>query len=222
MSSPETVPPKPIVCWDFDETLGYFRPLEFRFLGEPIPAGMPPVRLKPGIRELLGSLQEFSHVVTTAAIGAYAREVLQEYGLLELFEQVFGREDGIFRGDGKDYKIVGDSYGIDEKELCHRLVIVGNDEKRDPDYRYRQIVMIYDDQMVDLPSEPIGVVLRRLLLHGEGDMKRGFDRLMDMASGVNKFNPLLLLEQGVSGRIDYWGSFVTHKLHPMIIAPRAA
>ena len=57
---------QPIVCWDFDETLGYFRPLELRFLGAEVPKGMPPPRLKPGISELLVSLSEFTHVVPLA------------------------------------------------------------------------------------------------------------------------------------------------------------
>ena len=84
---------QPIVCWDFDETLGYFRPLELRFLGAEVPKGMPPPRLKPGISELLVSLSEFTHVVTTAAVAEYAREVLREQGILNLFAAVIGREE---------------------------------------------------------------------------------------------------------------------------------
>lgn len=117
---------KPIVCWDFDETLGYFRPLEFAYVGTLAPEGMPPVRLKPGIRELLVALPEFTHVVTTAAIGNYARGVLREHGLLDLFDAVVGREEGIFTGDGKNYQVIGDRFGIGEPELRQRLVIVGN------------------------------------------------------------------------------------------------
>lgn len=214
---------KPIVCWDFDETLGYFRPLEFSFLGEPVPERMPPPRLKPGIRELLVSLPEFTHVVTTAAIGEYARGVLRDYGLLDLFADLIGREDGIFPGDGKDYAVVGDRFGIAEPELRQRLVIVGNDHKRDPDIRYRQIVTIYDERMIDQPSaEPIGVVLRRLLIEGEGEVKRGFDRLLERARQENRFNPAMLLEDGRKCGIDYWGSFAENRLHPMIVMPRPA
>jgi hypothetical protein len=209
------MPEAPIVCWDFDETLGYFRPLEFRYLGEETPLGMPPVRLKPGIRDLLVSMGEFTHVVTTAAIGEYAREVLREHGLLNAFAAVFGREDGVFPADGKDYKVVGAHFGIDDADLCRRLVIVGNDPKRDPDIRYRQIVMIYDDKMVDRPSEPVGAVLRRLLAEGQTDMKRGFDRLLQSARQGS-----VQLPEGVQFDLDYWGSYAENKLHPMIISPR--
>jgi len=213
---------KPIICWDYDETLGYFRPLEFRFLGSPVPPGMPEPRLKPGIRELLESLSEFTHVLTTAAIGEYAREVLCEYQLLDFFSYVFGREDGIFSGEGKDYKVVGDRFGINEEDLQRRLVIIGNDSKRDPDIRFRQIVMIYDDRMADQPSEPVGVVLRRLLVEGEAEVKRGFDRLLERARQDNQLDPSLLLEDGLKIGIDYWGSFAENKLHPMIIMHRPA
>lgn len=213
---------KPIVCWDFDETLGYFRPLEYRFLGTPVPPEMPPPRLKPGIRELLASLAGYTHVVTTAAIGEYAREVLREHKLLDFFAAVIGREDGIFTGDGKDYKLVGDRFGIGEKDLRRWLAIVGNDSKKDPDIRYRQIVMIYDDRMVDLASEPVGIVLRCLLTEGEGEIKRGFDGFLEKARKNSPFNPSLLLDEGVNFRIDYWGSLAENRLHPMVIEPRRA
>lgn len=212
----------PIVCWDFDETLGYFRPLEFRYLGEQAPSGMPSPRLKPGIRDLLALLPEFTHVVTTAAIGVYARDVLREHGLLDLFAAVFGREDGIFPSDGKDYHVVGKQFSIPDGDLCRRLVIVGNDAKRDPDIRYRQIVMIYDEEMVDQPSEPLGAVLRRLLEEGKADMKRGFDRLLEAAKPEGGISPSLRLDGGIRFDIDYWGSYADNRLHPMIISPRVA
>ena len=123
-----------VVCWDFDETLGYFRPLEFGFLGMPVPAAMGPARLKPGIEALLDSLRDFTHVVTTAAVGEYARRVLRDHGLLEYFSAVLGREDGICAGEGKDYGRVGERFGTAEDDLRRRLVIVGNDAERDPDF----------------------------------------------------------------------------------------
>jgi phosphoserine phosphatase len=106
----------PIVCWDFDETIEYFRPWEFQYLGQPMPENVPQPRLKPGIRDLLRSLREFTHVLTTAANGEYARFVLKQYDLLDFFDGVFGREEGIFLGEGKDYRAVGEFYGMKELE----------------------------------------------------------------------------------------------------------
>ena len=58
------------------------------------------------------------------------------------------------------------------------------------------------------------------MIEGESDFKRGFDRLLDRARQENRFNPALVLDEGVGFRIDYWGSFAENKLHPMIIEPR--
>lgn len=210
----------PIVCWDFDETLGYFRPLEFRYLGGEPPFPMPEVRLKPGIHALLASLPEFRHVVTTAAIEDYAREVLLEHDLLKFFDAVIGRESGLFSGDGKDYLVVGRRFGIDEGALKSRLAIVGNDDKRDPDLRHRQVVMIFDDRFLDQPSEPIAHVLRRLWTEGDCDFKRGFDCLLRAARESNPHAPAVVLPQGVKFGLDYWGKLAEGKAHPMVIRPR--
>jgi hypothetical protein len=213
-------PPGPIVCWDFDETLGYFRPLEFAFLGEPVPPAMPAPRLKPGIRELLAELDDFTHVLTTAAIGAYAFGVLAERGLLPHFAAVFGREDGMLAGDGKNYAVVGERFGIAPADLRRRLLIVGNDAKRDADYLCRQVVVVYDAEMADQPSAPLGAAIRRIAVAGGGDIKGGFDRLIEGARRAGASEARLLLAHDMECGLDYWGSYAEDKLHPMVIRPR--
>ena len=198
-----------VVCWDFDETLGYFRPLEFGFLGMRAPQPMPPARLKPGIGALLASLQEFTHVVTTAAIGDYARRVLRDHGLLKYFSVVLGREDGICGGEGKDYGLVGKRFGIADDELRSRLVIVGNDAERDADSRCRQVVMIHDARMMDLPSAALASVLRGLVREGDGDIKRGFDRFFECKKPV-------VLEEKIKIKAEYWGSYAEKRVHPVV------
>jgi hypothetical protein len=201
-----------VVCWDFDETLGYFRPREYGWEGKPVPADLPPARLKPGISELLESLSEFTHVVTTAAVRDYAISVLQEFGLLRHFMMVLGREDGIYTGgEGKDYGVVGARCGYAEDTLKSRLVIVGNDDKADPDSRYRQVVMVHNKRMMDQPSAPLGVALRGLHREGEGDFKRGFDALFDRSAGKP-----LHFEDSVKLRLDYWGNYAENRVHPIV------
>jgi len=200
-----------VVCWDFDETLGYFRPREYRWDGVPIPEGMPAARLKPGIGELLESLSEFTHIVTTAAVRDYVVSVLQEFGLLRHFTMVIGREDGIYTESGKDYGVVGARCGFPDDALKSRLVIVGNDDRIDPDCRYRQVVMVHNKRMMDQPSPPLGVVLRGLHREGEGDFKRGFDALFDRSAGKP-----LEIEESVKLKLDYWGSYAENRVHPIV------
>ena len=191
-----------IVCWDFDETLGYFRPLEFAWLGLPPPVFLPPPRLKPGIRQLLESLHEFTHVVTTAALGEYARQVLREFQLRSYFSLVLGREDGICSGGAKDYARVGERFGIGERDLPAQLVIVGNDAERDADCRCRPVVLVHDARMVNRPSVPLGAMLRRLEREGEANIKRGFDRLAEFPSRDFRF--------------EYWGNYAQGRVYPVV------
>lgn len=200
-----------VVCWDFDETLGYFRPLEFGFIGMPAPSAMSPARLKPGIAALLDSLRDFTHVVTTAAVGEYAKRVLRDHGLLKYFSVVLGREDGICAGEGKDYSLVGGRFGIAEDQLRSRLVIVGNDVERDADCRCRQVVMIHDARMMDLPSAPLASVLRGLVREGDGDIKRGFDAYFDRSGGEP-----LVLQDNIKLKLEYWGSYAEKRVHPVV------
>jgi hypothetical protein len=200
-----------VVCWDFDETLGYFRPLEFGFFGMPAPSAIPPARLKPGIAALLDSLRDFTHVVTTAAVGEYARRVLRDHGLLKYFSVVLGREDGVCAGDGKDYGLVGKRFGIAEDDLRSRLVIVGNDAERDADCRCRQVVMIHDARMMDLPAAPLATVLRGLVREGDGDIKRGFDAYFDRSGGAP-----LVLQDDLKLKLEYWGSYAEKRVHPVV------
>jgi hypothetical protein len=197
-----------LVCWDFDETLGYFRPHEFDWFGMRPPAGMPPPRVKPGIRALLASLAGFTHVVTTAALGDYAKRVLREHDLLDCFDAVFAREDGLCNAAGKDYAIVGKRFGVGEGELCRRLVIVGDDAKRDGDCRHRQVVVVHDARMMDRPAGPLGDVIRGLW--NEKSFKGGFDAWFDRSGG----QPVLLHE--VQLKFEYWGSYVEKRVHPVV------
>jgi hypothetical protein len=209
-----------IVCWDFDETLGYFRPLEFRFLGQAAPAGMPAPRLKPGIAGLLAGMPELKHVVTTAAMTRYAREVVAEQGLLRYFADVIGREDGLFPGEGKDYRVVGERFGLREDEMAQKLAIIGNDARADPDMRGRPILFIHDPKMVDQPAEPLGIVLRALSEEGAGNWQRGFERLHEGGGGGRERAGKLVLQQRVCASTDYWGDFARGLVYPVVNQPR--
>jgi hypothetical protein len=178
---------KPVVCWDLDETLGYFRPHEFAWAGQPRPATMPPPRLKPGIAELLASLSGFTHVVTTAAIREYARDVLRSHELLRHFAAVFGREDGMWP---KDYGVVARRFGVSDRQM----IIVGNDAG-DADCNGRPIVFIYDAEMRNRPSDPLRTLFSSLL--HEGEIR--FD-----GCSVEGFS------------FEYWGNYEAKRTYPVV------
>lgn len=180
---------QPVVCWDFDETLGYFRPHEFAWAGQPKPPSMPSPRLKPGIGALLESLREFTHVVTTAAVRDYARDVLRQHDLLRHFAAVFGREDGMWP---KDYGVVGRHFGIDD--LPRHLVIVGDDPS-DADCQGRPIVFVYDPYIRNRPAETLRTLLASLVREGEVR----FD-----GCSVEGFS------------FEYWGNYEAKRTYPVV------
>lgn len=178
---------KPVVCWDFDETLGYFRPHEFAWAGQPAPASLPPPRLKPGIAALLESLSDFTHVVTTAAVREYARDVLRQYDLLRYFAAVFGREDGMWP---KDYGVVGRHFGISDRQM----IIVGNDES-DADCNGRSIVLVYDAEMRNRPAEALRALFGALIQEGEVRFE---------GCRVDGFS------------FEYWGNYEAKRIYPVV------
>ena len=178
---------KLVVCWDFDETLGYFRPHEFAWAGEPRPASLPPPRLKPGIGALLESLSGFTHVVTTSAVREYACDVLRQHDLLRHFAAVFGREDGMWP---KDYGVVARRFGVSDREM----IIVGNDQS-DADCNGRPIVLVYDEHMRNRPA----AVLRTL-----------FDKLVQ--EGQIRFEGCSV--EGFS--FEYWGNYEAKRTYPVV------
>jgi len=145
------------------------------------------VRLKPGIGELLESLSAFTHVVTTAAVREYARDVLRQHCLLRHFAAVFGREDGMWP---KDYGVVGRYFGIDD--LARYLIIVGNDAG-DADCQGRPIVLVYDERL--RPSEPLRALFAALVREGEVR----FD-----GCSVEGFS------------FEYWGNYEAKKTYPVV------
>jgi len=180
---------KPVVCWDLDETLGYFRPHEFAWAGQPKPAAMPPPRLKPGIAALLESLGEFTHVVTTAALREYARDVLRAHDLLRHFAAVFGREDGMWP---KDYGVVAKYFGI--ADLPRHMLIIGDDAS-DADCQARPIVFIYDPHGHNRPAESLRTLLGTLVQNGEV-----------------RFDGCSV--EGYS--FEYWGNYEAKRTYPVV------
>jgi beta-phosphoglucomutase-like phosphatase (HAD superfamily) len=230
-----------VICWDLDETLGYFRPVAEDLmarlraeqrglvvrLGErilrlvrreeeaaPNPAGE--VRLREGIREVLSSLRAdgFRQVVTTGSFEAYARLGLERTGLLEFFDDVYGRER-VWDGWGKVYQPVLDAYGLPPAEI----VIVGDSFKRDRAADHQQVVLICQPEGLDEPAGPLLPLIRRL---GEGgSFAQGFERLLS-AARPRGLSRVVALEEGVEAALGYWGDHRRGERTPVVSALRAA
>src|SRR5262245_10675786 len=125
-----TDPPRYVIVWDLDNTLGEFTALHVQ--GEcPSPVA---VRVRPGLAGALRQLSEagFVHTLLTLATPLYAEMVLRATGLRPFFSRVDGFGQ---RGKG-DAAGLGNVFGLTAEQRPHRMIFIGDhplfDEPRDP------------------------------------------------------------------------------------------
>lgn len=163
-------PPRYIIVWDLDRTLGVFDAIG-RSRGDGAPVT---VFLRPGIEAALARLsaEGFAHVVLTLATPAYAATVLAGTGLRPHFLEVAcagqrpkGDTEGIAR-----------THGIPLDEVHHRMLFVGDhpwyDAPRDP-----RVVFHIEPFATRRPAEPLADLILELRRRGTGSLRRGFDDL---------------------------------------------
>lgn len=207
-----------LICWDLDETLGWFRPCAeelldrlaeqqrgwlARTLGKLRPAAVseerPPVIVRPGIGDALARLGAagFTQVVTTGSFRDYALIGLEKTGLREHFAEVFGREE-VWDGHGKRYAEVLARFGVEPQQA----LIVGDSYRRDRDADHLPIAMIVQPEGHE---EPAGLLPPLIEAMSEPDFARGFARLAAQARPSGLGRVVELAE--VHASIDHWGDY---------------
>ena len=212
-----------LICWDLDETIGYFRPIgdeivaEFqasqegilrrlwsRLVGETSPRDpnpdAPPIRLRVGIDAALTRLGEagFVQVVTTGSFEVYANRALDRYGLRHHFADVFGRER-VWEGRGKVYSDVLDQFQVSPE----RTLIVGDSFERDRASDQPGIVMICQPEGLELSAGPLPPLIEAL---AEPDgFRAGFDRWLKETPFSGLVRRVVLDE--VEAAVEFWGDY---------------
>lgn len=104
-----------VICWDLDETIGFFR--DYREM-----------HVMRGIGPLLDrmSCSGARHVVTTAASREHAEYALGYFSLTRHFEGIFARDSICDADFNKFYAPVAESLGIAPDEAEHRILVIGN------------------------------------------------------------------------------------------------
>lgn len=210
-----------LICWDLDETIGYFRPLAgeimaeleaaqrgfwgrllARFAGKGASEGepTPPLRLREGIDEALTRLGEagFVQVVTTGSFELYANRGLERTGLRHHFAEVYGRER-VWEGRGKAYASVLKDFNVDPTQV----VIVGDSFERDRSSDHPGIVMICQPEGLDEPAAALPPLIEGLA-SPEG-FRASFDRWVTEASYVGLVRKIVLDE--VEAGVELWGNY---------------
>lgn len=208
-----------LICWDLDETLGYFRPLAGEIMAEfeaaqrglfgrllhlfkpsPPPEEVPPLRLREGIEAALTRLGEagFVQVVTTGSFELYANRGLERTGLRHHFAEVYGRER-VWEGRGKVYAKVLEDFGVAPEQV----VIVGDSFERDRSSDYPGIVLICQPDGLDQPAAPLPPVIEAL------SSEEGFAPTFDRWLAETPFDGLVrrvVLDEAQCA-VERWGNY---------------
>lgn len=213
-----------LICWDMDETLGWFRPIGDVLVDEATrprwrrlmdgwlgraPAPPPPIRVREGIADVLRDLRRagFAQAVTTGGLPDYARRALADAGLATLVDGVFAR-DVIWDGWGKRYQPVLERFGVEPE----RTIIVGDDWKKDRGSDHPGMVLVCQPDGWQQPASLLAPVIEGLA--GGGSFSEGFERLFAAAApGVVGRRAQL---GGVSAIVSRWGNEAKGDLTPVV------
>ncbi len=140
------------ICWDLDETLGFFRPGKKSEFMKGLPSLLEELQ-KRGVRNL----------ITTASPSLYATLALKRTGTGHLFDAVFGCETVCPDNRYKRYGPVADSLGIRRHDAIDRMLVVGNAD-RDSSADLDLVTVIYPDAIKN-DASVVAAVLGRLMEH---------------------------------------------------------
>jgi hypothetical protein len=177
-----------IICWDLDETLGFFRDIMSvrKKLGFPDPDDS--YVLRTDIVKTLNRMLDkgYRHVVTSSAKLYYTKGIIEAVCLDAYFERIFGRKDvtdGIW---GKKYLPAAELYGLDEAEARSNMLVIANmagDEPVDLD-----IVFLHDERPLEESALAYFTIAERLWELGECSFKRGFDELFETGRRITSLD----------------------------------
>lgn len=168
-----------IVCWDLDETLGFFRNIISIRDKQTFPDPDDSYLLRTDIIKTLNRMigHGYRHVVTSSAKLRYTEGIIRAVCLDAYFERIFGRKDvtdGIW---GKKYAPAADFFELSESEARSNMLTIANmssDEPIDLD-----IVFVHDERSLEESALVYETIAETLWTLGKNNFRRGFDKLFE-------------------------------------------
>jgi hypothetical protein len=168
-----------VICWDLDETLGFFREIVSVRDRLNFPDPDDSYVLRTDILKTLNRFMErgYRHTVTSSATLRYTEGIIEAVCLDAYFDRVFGRKDvteGIW---GKKYFPAAEHFNMNEHEARSNMLAIanlGSDEPTDID-----VVFIHDERDIEASALAYEGIVEKLWTLGEQDFRRGFDELFE-------------------------------------------
>lgn len=168
-----------IICWDLDETLGFFRDIVSVKNKQEFPDPDDSYILRTDILKTLNRLMDkgYRHIVTSSAKLRYTRQIIGAVCLDAYFDHLFGRKDVTDGMWGKKYIPAADFYGINEFQARASMLVIANmasDEPIDVD-----IVFVHDERPLETSALAYETIAETLWSLGNESFRRGFDKLFE-------------------------------------------
>ena len=165
-----------VICWDLDETLGFFRDIVSVRNKETFPDPDDIYVLRLDILKTLNRFMDkgYRHVVTSSAKLRYTEGIIEAVCLDTYFDCIFGRNDLVEGIWGKKYAPAADFFGIDEIDAGSNMLVIANlasDEPTDLD-----IVFLHDERELEASALVYETIAEALWSAGENDFRRGFEK----------------------------------------------
>lgn len=184
-----------VVCWDLDETLGNFRRIYHKEIGERPCSLDPENSLQYGLVDALKYLSStgYEHVVTTATEKPLALKALEKSGIGVYFSHVFGPEVVSSGFGGKQYLDVAKTVGFCEEQAIESMIVIGN---------------AYGDKPVDLDGL-VFVEHKQSVLTDAAITTKIFSVLQDLGNGNFNAGYVEMCEAAEKRVRDYGNGFVS-------------
>lgn len=174
-----------VICWDLDETLGFFRDIVSVRNKERYPNPDDSYTLRKDIIKTLHQMVRtgYHHVITSSAKLHYSEGIIEAVCLDAYFDHILGRQDvtdGIW---GKKYLPVAELYHLNGGKISSNMLIIANmasDEPIDAD-----IVFLHDERALKESALVYETIADTLWGTGEGDFKRGFDAFFENGKKIS-------------------------------------
>jgi hypothetical protein len=174
-----------IICWDLDETLGFFREIISIRDKQTFPDPDDTYILRKDILKVLNRLMDkgYHHVVTSSAKRRYTEGVLQAVCLDAYFDGVFGRKDVTDGMWGKKYLPVAEASGINDSQARAGMLVIanlGSDEPMDID-----IVFIHDERPIETSAYAYEIIADSLWAAGKNSFRLGFEKFFNSGMKIS-------------------------------------
>jgi hypothetical protein len=213
-----------VICWDLDETLGFFRNIVSVRNKERYPNPDDSYTLRKDIIKTLHQMVKkgYNNVITSSAKLHYTEGIVEAVCLDAYFAHVLGRRDvtdGIW---GKKYLPAAELYQLDENDASSNMIVIANMASDEPiDVG---VVFIHDQRPLEESALIYETITDTLWSVGEGNFGRGFEAFFSTGKKIScldgEFNFMLVstkITDDITAEMGYKNSPRTEGLKVPII-----